>query len=449
MRSMVEGEENGCVIDGSSLVIICPREAYDSTRNFVDARCHRSWSESGRLRILRPKAMALREVGRIAARVREQYSGHGLTVWVHPSIEIREDWFPAEAVVIRVDNIAKARKQLASLLVSLELDLVGSVVRAVGRAWEHSRLDREHVTTWIRQFETLGSHGWVAKRLLQGIDFWPTERTLDALKISEDGLEGIDCITTNRYVPGRSGDALAVKVRKRLRGFKSPSVPLEALDVALKGGAFRQIAVVEDSLISGDEFERVIRALVGDLATGQTGRAERLEDLQALRERKLLFRFAVVTDIGLSRFASLVARYALGGFRLDCGSCRLYRLMSEAGQQALDGNAFFDHLNCIVDQDGYINYPAFAPDLWRAESRRQRAIHFCRSIGAQLFSRYAEREGKRWNEARVDQAGIGYGLLLAFSHSIPKLTLPILWLEGDCEFEGRRLHWEPLFRNAQ
>jgi hypothetical protein len=76
----------------------------------------------------------------------------------------------------------------------------------------------------------------------------------------------------------------------------------------------------------------------------------------------------------------------------------------------------------------------------------------CAAIGRQLYKLYAEKRGKSMTDRKLDEASLGIrglSLALAFSHSIPKETLPLFWMGGNIEVEGRKPLWIPLFQSGE
>jgi hypothetical protein len=50
---------------------------------------------------------------------------------------------------------------------------------------------------------------------------------------------------------------------------------------------------------------------------------------------------------------------------------------------------------------------------------------------------------------RFALGGGGFASTILFSRSVPKVCLPLLWLDGTVELGGRRLNWSPLFVDSR
>ncbi len=83
------------------------------------------------------------------------------------------------------------------------------------------------------------------------------------------------------------------------------------------------------------------------------------------------------------------------------------------------------------------------------------AHDFCSQVGRQLFYNYTQQMKKRradfrdWENTKLDKCALGMwgqGLTLAFGHSIPKASLPLLWGAGPVTYAGKHIDsWTPLF----
>ena len=130
-------------------------------------------------------------------------------------------------------------------------------------------------------------------------------------------------------------------------------------------------------------------------------------------------------------------------------------VLTTAGQIALDGGAFYhpdpEVSNCPIDPNAHLERVFLRGD-WRSGSQRARVEEFCRDVGHQLFAEYLRRKDYKWGERKIAASSFGMhglGLNLAFSHSVPKASLPLLWADGKVQFEGARVDWKPLFANAE
>ena len=104
----------------------------------------------------------------------------------------------------------------------------------------------------------------------------------------------------------------------------------------------------------------------------------------------------------------------------------------------------------ISDIDKFIAPEMFSLNmLWESEDMRIKTMQFCKEVGTQLLQIHTEE--KNWPEEKIEECALGMksqALSIAFSHSIPKGILPLFWVGGNVEYNGRHICWEPLFPNV-
>jgi hypothetical protein len=95
--------------------------------------------------------------------------------------------------------------------------------------------------------------------------------------------------------------------------------------------------------------------------------------------------------------------------------------------------------------------------LWG--NRLDEAREICASLGSQLVPPFLARREEEKNEAsaininsiskeKISRWALGalnFGTVVTFSSSVPKPTLPLLWLRGEVEHKGKKIDWQPLF----
>jgi hypothetical protein len=139
--------------------------------------------------------------------------------------------------------------------------------------------------------------------------------------------------------------------------------------------------------------------------------------------------------------------------RLNQDHCEFIEVLTAEGQEALDQDRFFEEAisNCPIDADSHIEKMAFR-GTWSSEARRQEAEAFCGEVGQQLFQGYHDRKKWDWPKKRIETSRFGMhglGLNLAFWHSVPKASLPLLWAGGEVKSHGSTVNWVPLFPNSE
>lgn len=435
------------------LLVVCAEYAsgyYRSAEQLISNLCHHQWRDDGYVDLWSIEQKMLDDWDALAFKINRfarKESGQVALITL-PGIKIREGTLLPNVNMFPIRNRRILRHKLPDLLRMFRVDITGYLFDEKGLSWEPGKLDQGRVDSWIRQFETMGSHGWVAQRFLQVLDFWSPTRLLDVLGLTEEELDDFDCVTVNRFEAGRSGDALGSNIRKRLRSLKGKLLPLLDLAEAIDEPSFKRVLFLEDCLLSGNELERVVRSLAGNLADGQKPRARPLERPDQLVATEVVMRFGVVSDAGTLTFERLKNTECLPKLHLDHERSSVYELLTERGALAHRCDKFRDDEGRILDYSGYLTLPVFASKVWGGAERRERAMQFCAKIGEQLFAEYLKNRNKEWIPERICQASLGYGIALAFSHSIPKVTLPLFWMHGRCSYQGKTIEWLPLFEFA-
>jgi hypothetical protein len=194
-----------------------------------------------------------------------------------------------------------------------------------------------------------------------------------------------------------------------------------------------EFVIFEDGLWSGREA---------------VGRLRAIADAQP--SVPVVFRFGVVTDFGL-----MVARHAIRSFGLagrvylDASSSAFIRFLGdelpERLQLGLDESpdAYFEALHRHVKP-----YAFSVGEDWTSEE-----IDACREIGVQLANRWLSHGASEPpTPERIELFALGGGRFAStviFSRSVPKVCLPLLWLNGPVALEGKTVNWRPLFVDAR
>lgn len=192
--------------------------------------------------------------------------------------------------------------------------------------------------------------------------------------------------------------------------------------------------IYEDGLWSGKEAVERVRAIAA-----------------APPPAPVVFRFGVVTDFGLSVVRQAIRSLGLGGrVSIDTASPDYIRFLNDGLPPSLrlgldqEPRAYYAALHEHVEPHAFR-----APTEWSDEQ-----IGLCREIGRQLV--------RQWLSMRPDKppptpeeidrfalGGGGFASTMLFARSVPKVCLPLLWLDGPVQIEGRRISWRPLFIDAR
>jgi hypothetical protein len=194
-----------------------------------------------------------------------------------------------------------------------------------------------------------------------------------------------------------------------------------------------EFVVYEDGLWSGMEAARRIRAIRAQPPSVP-----------------VTFRFAIVTDFGL-----MVARHAIrslnlsGRVTIDTSTSDLISFLRCDVPEALRYGLGMSTEDYFLALHRHVRPWAFSVgEDWTADD-----IQLCGILGEQLVHRWLSRcsTGSPPTE-RVKRFALGAGgfaSTVLFSRSVPKVCLPLLWLHGSVELNGKQLDWRPLFFDAR
>ncbi|MGI8856659.1 MAG: phosphoribosyltransferase-like protein [Thermomicrobiales bacterium] len=338
---------------------------------------------------------------------------------------------------------------LPQTLEQLELDVVSVTYHRISASWEHGQILKQRVLDWLAQFEKVGGNRWIGENLLKVLDFWSTTDLRLALRLSPEGINGFDCLSVSGEKVGASGDVLANRIKKQLDDAVLGDIPLRSFRDGIVSDESSKILFLEDCLLTGNEMSRVFNGLLGIKDGFDSEKAKRLDDPALLRGKEIWLRFAVATNWGVTALTRYIDDGNLWNTHLEPTSRPVIEVLTEDGISALKDGTLLDDNGCVIEPDRNVIRVAFTSlDVWSSPERREKAIAICQELGRQLFENFRILRQKTYNPKWVDEAGLGVqglSLALAFSHSIPKSTLPLFWMYGSVTYEGRTFDWLPLF----
>lgn len=343
------------------------------------------------------------------------------------------------------------RAALPHTLKQLRLDWSSKIEDTLRNAWRHGEVDRNALDAWIEQFDKLDGAAWIAEELLRRLDFWSEARVRKALRINKKGLAGIDCICVNQHAEaGKSAGVIANLVKKQLAAPELNQLNMPLLDIreALIEG-YKNVLYVEDCLITGNEMSRVLGGLTG-VTDPAKAKAVKLPDAAMLTSAEIQLRVALTTNYALTFLERYLGENHMNNITIDIRTTDNLPILTPVGIQALKSDALCDEQDCLVHPDQYISPVAFTG--WTNEDKRQRAINFCSEVGYQLYQSYLQSHNKEKPDAWIRQCALGVrqaALTTAFSHSIPKETLPLFWANGTIKWGRKNVLWTPLFQAAE
>jgi len=197
--------------------------------------------------------------------------------------------------------------------------------------------------------------------------------------------------------------------------------------------AVDEFVIYEDGLWSGSEAVRRLRAIAANPPNAN-----------------VVFRFGVVTDFGLR-----VVRQAIRSLNLNAK----VRIDASASETIIFlEKELAEHLNLgssIAPEEYYsalhnhVKPLAFGiTDDWTEEE-----TVFCESVGDQLARNWLKGRiapEELANKASLFALGAGrFASTVIFSRSVPKVCLPLLWLDGNVAHDTKSVQWRPLFIDAR
>jgi len=170
---------------------------------------------------------------------------------------------------------------------------------------------------------------------------------------------------------------------------------------------------------------------------------------------ELTLKYFVATRFGITRLQKFLDTNGLGNIDISVPEPHIIENLTEAGMTAIKDGTFFlpGKRYCPADPASHLIRLAFANlKVWKTPERVTRAVKFCEHVGLQLFRQYLAWKAYPWQEERIVSCALGMcglGLCLAYSHSVPKASLPLFWADGEVVSGHKTNHWQPLFAEAK
>lgn len=197
--------------------------------------------------------------------------------------------------------------------------------------------------------------------------------------------------------------------------------------------AVDEFVIYEDGLWSGSEAVRRLKAIVANPPAAT-----------------VVFRFGIVSDFGLRVVRQAIRSLGLSGkVRVDATTSETIGFLeNDLAENLKIGSSITpdEYFRALHD---HVRPLAFGiADDWTNEE-----MSFCERIGDQLAINWLT--GKAPPEALADRAslfalGAGrFASTVIFSRSVPKVCLPLLWLDGNVAHDKGSVQWRPLFIDAR
>jgi len=327
---------------------------------------------------------------------------------------------------------------------------VPSAAAAMLQHWTHGQIGREHVNAWIEQFGRLGGQPWMARALLGLFDLKaPADLSelLCGMQVSDD-----EALCVNREPRGgfKSADIVGNTLGKRF-GRRVWAGPADAI----QDGAAQRIVLFEDGLWSGTEAIGIIDSLLGKRDSRL--KTKRLNDPELLKTTGVRMVYGVATDYGQALVRRVLNDRGLGHIQV-VGAQNVAvahpRLLAQMADPDFDMSQLIDAGPPPDQLRPYVFDALLASGMPAADVLK--LGEFCKAVGQQLFRNYIQqmcdtRGWTMWEAEKLAHAAMGmHGLALAhaFSHSIPKASLPLFWGAGKVELNRKTANWRPLLPNS-
>ncbi|MGK5033772.1 phosphoribosyltransferase-like protein [Janthinobacterium sp. LB3P118] len=445
--------------EGIVLALVFPKKRFASLEKILDKFAINDWRISDSLFLIEVEDQYVNSLGHAKAAVRRRSHEFGL---VDKSDNIRYiviDDFGSDLKrqitwVKHTEFVSCSTfKHLNDGLLELrlkewKLDWKSSVVREVNK-WQHDALAEKEIEQWLDQFDKIsdGRYRWVGERLLRNFKVISSQDMTRSFERNYSENKEFKQICIIRYENGKSADSISVMIRKQLSHLIADNKVLEYREF-LESDVVVDSYVFEDGAFTGIEISDFFYSLMG--ISGYT-KCARLTEIGRLNSLVTNVFFSLATDVGIYKIQQAIKKLDIS---VNVVFDSLIEVLSDSGRANLEAGSLYE-----LDDHGkeVLRFPdldivpqAFLDTRWG--SRREEAINFCRKVGVQLFRSYQEGKGKAWTERRIHDCALGAGnmaLLIAFSHSLPKSTIPFFWCHGKGEdTRGREFSWKPLFASA-
>lgn len=314
--------------------------------------------------------------------------------------------------------------------------------------WSKAEIGHATPTIWIQQFAELG-YKELAKLLLQNLRVISNAELRAAFSVSS--AETIGHRVAHGFIKDDEQGSSSINVQSVLgKIYPERIIALDLNDESCWGEIAADVLYVyEDGLWSGVEIVKRMEAIWKKAA------------FQASNLR-IHFRYCVTSDMGLAAARLYARSNNINRFYVDSSDEQNYfeffeknADLSMTASLSVDPNVTRKALDQLVDPYAFQSRRMIA-------DQKIKAMEFCEKTGGQLVTIYLERENKRIlaaggslkiiDEDRVKKWSLGamrFASTIVFSSSVPKPVLPLFWLGGDIELNGRTITWNPLFWDAR
>ena len=288
---------------------------------------------------------------------------------------------------------------------------------------------------WIQQFNQLGMSN-LGKQLLMRTEVVKTSDFNDLFKRKRADLIGQK--TLHCYVSDNDAGGSWVAIKDHLTHHNPPDEVVgihwkkEAAQIALPSSACDQIIIYEDGLWSGSETLKRLNAIK-----------------EANYKRPIKFKFAIVTDFGLMFIRQAIRKLDLfPQVQIDASDSEVRKfLIEDLPEPIISGEGFeigtyFSELHNYVRPKALVNCSDWPQDEYDHKNNIEDLCY--QLIDGWLF----RKNGTKPTPDMIDRYLLGGGNFASttvFSKSVPKVCLPLFWLDGEVKSKSKTVQWKPLF----
>ncbi|WP_157220388.1 hypothetical protein [Flavisphingomonas formosensis] len=290
---------------------------------------------------------------------------------------------------------------------------------------------------WLQQFGELRSPSAGRKLASQLRVIQPDKMPGEPFKLRPADMLGLNdayCYVRDNDEGGSWGDIKSMLMHGQPEGKVHPvEWDKDAETLTFPPISVDRFIVYEDALWSGSETVRRLKALAKLPAPAP-----------------IILKFGIVADFGLRVSRHAIRAYGLTSkVSIDTTASQLLRFITEPLPPELDLGTTRSTEDYFKELHAYVGMGALeANSMWTDEE-----LAFCKEAGSQLITQWlSRRTGAAPSYEVVERfamGGGGFASTTLFSRSIPKVCLPLLWLDGVVTIDSRQVHWRPLFFDAR
>ncbi|WP_445368961.1 phosphoribosyltransferase-like protein [Methylomonas sp. BW4-1] len=327
--------------------------------------------------------------------------------------------------LVSTKNLRKS-DSLNKKLKASRLDWLSRATSVLKR-YNYDTINEEQVEHWLDQFKILNAYQ-IGKNLI-GLFIIPETNEIFSFFQEKLGKNNRILAFHEDKSLGKSGAFISTLLSKI--DDNSLRKAHEAIDDNI---ASQPIFIVEDGLFSGTETCSILESLQNKKVPPKV---PPLKNIENINSKQITLHFAAVCDLGLRNVMSYLSANNLTNIKIE------------------EGYINFNVSNNTPEIDPYIFQELHN---WKPE-QKQKAQELCKDIGKQLWRLYISQkfgndfDQNKWPTARIELCSLGkdgIGLAFAFTHSVPKATLPIFWARGEVFLNvnghNKKIYWEPLFK---